>query len=82
MEFADVVLVNKADLATPDDLNRLLGVLRTLNPGARLLETTRCKVDLCEVLDSRRFDADRASEAAGWQQVRHEEHLGLGCSAV
>ena len=70
MEFANVVLLNKVDLASPADTTRLRSVLRALNPSARLLETTHCQVDLTEVLDSRRFNIDRAFEAAGWQQVR------------
>lgn len=69
VEFADVILLNKVDLATPADLTRLHSMLKALNPTARLLETTRCEVDLTEVLNSQRFSIDRASEAAGWQQV-------------
>ena len=69
VEFADVVLLNKVDLAAPSDLARLRSMLGSLNPGARLLETIRCEVDLTEVLHSQRYSVDRASEAAGWQQV-------------
>ena len=74
VEFADVVLLNKVDLAAPSDLAQLRAMLGSLNPGARLLETTRCTVNLTEVLHSQRYSVERASEAAGWQQVSSTDH--------
>ncbi|MGB1869378.1 MAG: GTP-binding protein, partial [Porticoccaceae bacterium] len=36
VEFADVILISKTDLATGDDISRLEAILRTLNTHARI----------------------------------------------
>jgi G3E family GTPase len=69
VEFADVIVVNKTDLLTPRRLGRLEGVLRALNSSARIVRAERGRVPLAEVLDTGRFDFDRASEAPGWMAV-------------
>jgi len=68
VEFADVIVINKADLVTPTELAELQGILARLNPVARIQSSTRSKVPLSSILDTRLFDFDRASSAAGWMQ--------------
>ena len=69
VEFADVIILNKTDLLEPDDLGQLEAVIRTLNPGAKLLRAEFGKVPLGEVLGTGRFDFERAANAPGWLQV-------------
>ena len=57
--FADVILLNKVDLVSADDLKRVRAEIRAINPYARVIETERCKVDLGEVLDRGAFDLNR-----------------------
>jgi len=57
--FADVILLNKTDLVTPDELRDLEARIRGLNPYARLHRTERAKVDIAEVLGRNAFDLDR-----------------------
>ena len=66
VEFANVLLLTKADLSTDDDVERLEGVLQHLNPEARILRAPFGKVGLRHVLDTKLFDDAKASQAAGW----------------
>jgi G3E family GTPase len=75
VEFADVILVNKADLVTPAELGRLAALLATFNPEAEILSTAHGRVPLARVLGTGRFDFARAQEAAGWQQALQGGHL-------
>jgi G3E family GTPase len=74
VEFADVLVLNKTDLVSPEQLGRLQGVLRKLNPEARLVLAERGRVPLAEVLDTRRFDFERARRAPGWLKELRGEH--------
>ncbi|ADC72931.1 cobalamin synthesis protein P47K [Thioalkalivibrio sp. K90mix] len=68
MEFADVIIINKVDRATPDELATVRGVVRGLNREAHVIEATHGNVPLELLLGTGRFDFDRASQAAGWAQ--------------
>ncbi len=57
--FADVILLNKTDLVTPEDLLELEARIRGLNPYARLHRTERAAIALEEVLGRNAFDLDR-----------------------
>jgi G3E family GTPase len=57
--FADVILVNKTDLVSPEELSELEARIRGLNPYARLHRTERANVDINEVLGRNAFDLDR-----------------------
>jgi G3E family GTPase len=73
--FADVVLLNKVDLVTPDELKRVRADIRAINPTARIVETERCKVDLAEVLDKGAFDLDRVLiEMPDFLDGHHHHH--------
>lgn len=75
IEFADVILLNKADQLTTEKAEELHGVLRALNPSANILRTERSQVSLSEVLNTGRFDFDQASQGAGWIKELNEEHV-------
>ncbi|GLI65240.1 hypothetical protein VaNZ11_008725, partial [Volvox africanus] len=72
LEFADVILLNKVDTVAPDQLPRLMALVATINPSARLLPTLRSEVPLCEVLNSGRFSLERARDGAGWLKAIRE----------
>src|SRR2546423_11599530 len=60
--FADVILLNKADLVGPDELAEVEARIRGINPYARLHKTQRCDIALPEVLGRNAFDLDRILE--------------------
>jgi G3E family GTPase len=57
--FADVILVNKTDLVSADELRDVEGRIRAINPYAKLHRTERAQIPLAEVLDRNAFDLDR-----------------------
>ncbi|HSP24581.1 MAG TPA: GTP-binding protein [Saliniramus sp.] len=60
--FADVILLNKIDLVSAEELADVESRIRTINPYARLHRTTKCDVDIAEVLERNAFDLERILE--------------------
>jgi G3E family GTPase len=60
--FADVVLLNKTDLVTPEELAKVEATVRVINPTARIHRTERSEIDLTKVLDQGAFNLERALE--------------------
>ena len=75
IEFCDVILVNKADLVSEAELVRLISILNTLNPRARVELAQYGRVDLASVLDTGLFDFEQASQAPGWLKEMRGEHV-------
>ena len=69
VEFADVIVLNKADLVSSDDLGMLEGIIRTFNTRARFVRSVNGDVALDDILDTGLFDMQEASMAPGWQQA-------------
>ncbi|KXU89738.1 cobalamin biosynthesis protein CobW [Paraburkholderia monticola] len=80
IEFCDVLVVNKVDLVSADELARLQGILARLNPRAVQLVSRFADVPLDQVLNTARFDFDEASNAPGWlaalEHKNEDEHGG------
>ncbi|MEJ2626250.1 MAG: GTP-binding protein [Pseudolabrys sp.] len=57
--FADVILINKTDLVTPEELEELEARIRGINPYAKLHRTQRSQIALDQVLGRNAFDLDR-----------------------
>lgn len=60
--FADVVVLNKTDLVTEEELAAVERAVRAINPSARIHRTQRAGVALSDVLDRGAFDLKRALE--------------------
>ncbi len=74
VEFCDVIILNKLDLVSPAERDQLYGILKGLNPRARIEAATFGKVALDKVLDTGLFDFDEASNAPGWLKELRGEH--------
>ncbi|BBZ66943.1 cobalamin biosynthesis protein CobW [Mycolicibacterium insubricum] len=74
VEFADVILVNKTDLAGPAATARTESVLRRLNPRAEIVRTDHGVAPLDLLLDTGRFDPDIAAETPGWEEEIADGH--------
>lgn len=77
VEFCDVLVVNKCDLVSVEELERLERILRALQPEAKLIRTTNGVLDPVDILNTGRFDFERVSESAGWLkelELGHENH--------
>ena len=62
LAFADLVLLNKIDLADSGDLARIEARIRAINPYARIVHAERCGVPLDTVLGQNAFDLKRVLE--------------------
>ncbi len=60
--FADVIVLNKVDLVTPEELDAVEARIRTINSRARLHRTTKADLPVAEVLDRGAFDLARILE--------------------
>ncbi len=60
--FADVILLNKTDLVTPEQLREVEARIRAINPYAKLHRTVKAQVPIKEVLGRNAFDLDRILE--------------------
>ncbi|SUK31401.1 Putative GTPases (G3E family) [Staphylococcus aureus] len=80
VEFCDVLIINKIDLISEEELAKLEKVLSALQPTAKIIKTTNSEVDLKEVLNTQRFDFEkRASQQDGSKNLSlvgmHRIHL-------
>ncbi|MEN7343696.1 MAG: zinc metallochaperone GTPase ZigA [Pseudomonadota bacterium] len=75
VEFADVILISKTDLASDTDIQRLTGVLKSLNTTARIVPIAHGAVGLDTVLDTGLFDFEKAQLAPGWLKEMRGEHI-------
>ncbi len=66
IEFSDVIILNKIDAASPDQLDAARKIIRSLNPDAELIETSMSRVPLDKVLNTGRFDHEKAEEHPLW----------------
>ncbi|NHI06550.1 cobalamin synthesis protein P47K [Streptomyces sp. KO7888] len=75
IEFADVIVLNKLDPVDTASADRLRATLARLNPAARVVPAVRGRVPVGEVLDTGRFDLERAQQAPGWVRELNGDHV-------
>ncbi len=80
VEFANVIILNKTDLVTKDQLGMLEKTLLKLNPTAKIIRTTHSKIDPKEILNTGMFDYDEAEQSAGWQKELELAQKGIAHS--
>ncbi|MBX3226986.1 MAG: zinc metallochaperone GTPase ZigA [Labilithrix sp.] len=75
VEFANVLVINKIDLVSSDDVARLEAMLRHLNPEATIVVTERGRISPRAILDTGLFDFEKAAQAPGWMKEVRGEHV-------
>ncbi|UQS13466.1 zinc metallochaperone GTPase ZigA [Pseudomonas sp. HS6] len=75
IEFADVLLISKIDLISSSERDELMAILKRLNANAEILPMVMGEVPLEKILNTHRFDFDRAATAPGWLQELRGEHV-------
>lgn len=68
IEFANVILLNKVDLISKDELETVKGIVHSLNTRAKVVTTNQSKVDLDLVLNTKLFDLEEAQKHPLWAQ--------------
>ena len=71
IEFANVILLNKVDLISKEQLKTVTAIIRGLNTKAKIIETTLSKVELKEVMDTKLYDLEEAQDHPLWAQELH-----------
>lgn len=75
IEFANVIIVNKADLVSEEHMGVLKAAIHKLNPTARILESSYSKVEPTAILNTGLFDFDEAEQSSGWiEELKKDEH--------
>ena len=75
VEFADVILLSKIDLIASAERDELLAILRRLNSHAEIVPMSMGQVLLERILNTGRFDFERAAQAPGWLKELRGEHV-------
>ena len=77
IEFANVIILNKLDLISKQELETVKAIIRGLNAKAKIIETTMSDVDMNEVMDTGLFDLKEAQEHPLWAQELYnpDEHF-------
>ena len=82
IEFCNIVLLNKAAEVTPEELGKLSGIVKGINPGAKVLSCNYGDIDLDELIFTGLFDFDRVATSAAWiaaiegEEDEHEDEHG------
>lgn len=66
IEFADVIVLNKLDVATPQEVEAARTIIRSLNAEAKVIETTEARAPLDDILATGRFDFEKAHRHPLW----------------
>jgi G3E family GTPase len=74
IEFANVLVINKTDLVSAEELKRLEAILEHLNPGAEQVRAVRGEVPLNSILHTGLFDMEEAETSAGWIRELNNRH--------
>lgn len=74
VEFADIIILNKTDLITDDEKALLCGIIKSLNPHARIIESEFGKVDPAQILNTHLYDPANSRKYAGWLADFHTPH--------
>ena len=75
IEFADVILISKTDLVSSEEVSRLNAIIKTLNTDAKVIPISNGKVDINEVLNTGKFDFEKAQQSPGWLKEMRGEHI-------
>eukprot|EP00747_Dinoflagellata_sp_TGD_P149634 gnl/TRDRNA2_/TRDRNA2_177037_c4_seq16.p1 gnl/TRDRNA2_/TRDRNA2_177037_c4~~gnl/TRDRNA2_/TRDRNA2_177037_c4_seq16.p1 ORF type:complete len:445 (-),score=81.21 gnl/TRDRNA2_/TRDRNA2_177037_c4_seq16:119-1453(-) len=75
VECANLILINKVDLVKEHDAAHLEGLLRKLNPKAKIVRSSYGKVDLKLLLNTSSFDLAEAEQMPGWFQELQGNHV-------
>lgn len=72
IEFADIVIVNKADQAGPQQMELARKVVTGLNPEAKIIESNFSHVEPKEVLNTQLFDFEKAQNHPLWAKELYD----------
>lgn len=66
IEFCNIILLNKVDEVSKEDVRKIKSVIRALQPKAEIIECNYCDVSLDKLLDTHKFDFEKVATSATW----------------
>jgi len=75
IEFANLIVLNKFDLVSKEQMAEVEAIVKALNPGAKIITTIRGQVPIDAVLNTGLFDYDKAASSAGWIRELEGDHM-------
>ncbi|MBA2126715.1 4-hydroxytetrahydrobiopterin dehydratase [Hyphomicrobium methylovorum] len=77
IEFANIIVLNKVDIAKPHEVQAARTIIRSLNADARIIETSHARVSTRDIIDTGLFDFDEAHRHPTWFKELNgfKEHL-------
>ncbi|MCQ2219593.1 MAG: GTP-binding protein [Paludibacteraceae bacterium] len=73
IEFCNVIVLNKVDEVSKEELALVKTVIRKLQPKADIFETNFAEIDFDKVIDSKRFNLEEVAYSAGWIQEMEKD---------
>ncbi len=74
VEGADILLLNKIDESTDQELAKLTDLLKLMNPRAKMIKSTYGEVPIDEIVDTNIFDIEVAEDSSLWAEELEKEH--------
>jgi G3E family GTPase len=75
IEFANVIVINKTDLVSKENLGLLKATIHKLNPSAKIITSSFSKVPPKNILNTGLFNFAEAEQSPGWiEELNKEEH--------
>lgn len=74
IEFANVIVLNKTDLVSAEDLKLLEGTILKLNPDARIKKTSFSQINTKDIINTKLFNYEKAEQSAGWIKEMNNIH--------
>lgn len=66
VEFCNIILLNKADEVSPEELLRIKAILRQIQPKAAIVPCNYGDVDIEKIINTHLFDFDKVATSARW----------------
>ena len=75
IEFANVIILNKTDLVSNEQVGMIKTMIKKLNSEATIVTSEMGKIDLKDVLNTGLFDFEKTSQSAGWIEELNKQHV-------
>jgi len=75
VEFADVLVISKADLVDEESVYEITRTLKALNPAAEIIVSNNADIPIDKVLGTNRFDMEKAMQSPAWIQELNNQHV-------
>ena len=74
VEFCNIILLNKADEVSPEELLRIKAILRQIQPKAAIVPCNYGDVDIDKIINTHLFDFEKVATSARWiDAVEHDD---------